>query len=430
MKGAANNMEAGRNLLVGIDLCEDIAQISYYDKKIYEPIPVGIPDGDKKIYEIPFALLVNPNTNEWLWKTEENMQTGGYTVIDDILEKMRTGEKFQSGSYIFKTKDVVKKFMVKLLSLLNAYFPNETILKLVITIPERDADIVNLLKNVGDELGIGSDRLVILAHKQSYMYYAVSQPKELWTNAVGLFEYDESGLRYTSLTVDKITLPYIVGAKIQDLSDIMPYSQLQEKNDIKYMFLNTANTILHKKMVTTIYVTGKGFEGAWATAALKELCNGRRIFRGRNLFAKGACYAARFMTDEEKMKEFIFLDDDMLTSDISIRTYHNAKMHEVVLAKAGTMWSDVDASIDIIPDNEDEIQITDKNVLNRETRAHILSLSGFAVRANKTTRFTVRIRFADRNTCIVTLKDNGFGEFYPSTNRIWERYIKINSSDI
>ena len=312
---------------------------------------------------------------------------------------------------------------MKLLSLLNEHFPNETILKLVITIPERENVIVDLLKNILAELGIRNDRLVILGHKQSYMYYAVSQPKELWANSVGLFEFDEMGLRYTNLTVDKRTIPYIVGADVHDLSDIMPYSVLQEKGDVKYMFLNTANTMLHKKMVTTIYVTGKGFDQRWATDALKELCNGRRVFRGQNLFNKGAAYAARMLTDREKTKEFIFLDDDMLTSDISIRTYHNAKMHDVVLAKAGTLWSDIDESIDIIPDNEDEIQITDKNVLTRETRAHILSLSGFAVRDNKTTRFTVRIRFADQYTCIVTLKDNGFGEFYPSTNRIWVAVI-------
>ena len=250
-------MEAGRSLLVGIDLCDDMAQISYYDKKIYEPVPVGIPVGDKYIYEIPSALLVNPNTNEWLWKTKENMQLGGYTLISNLLSKIKKSEKFQEGSYIFKTKDVVKKFMVKLLSLLNEHFPNETILKLVITIPERENVIVDLLKNILAELGIRYDRLVILGHKQSYMYYAVSQPKELWANSVGLFEFDEMGLRYTNLTVDKRTIPYIVGADVYDLSDIMPYSVLQEKGDVKYMFLNTANTMLHKKMVTTIYVTDK-----------------------------------------------------------------------------------------------------------------------------------------------------------------------------
>ena len=376
-------METGRQLLVGVDLGRDFAQISYYDKKIYEPVPVGIPEGEDRIYEIPFALLVNPNTNEWLWKTKKNIELGGYTLIDNILDKISGEEKFQAGSYIFKTKDVVKKFMIKLLSLLKEYFPNETILKLVITVPKREPAVVDMLKSVGVSLGIENDRMVVFGRKQSYMYYAVSQSKELWANNVGLFEYDEDGLRYTNLTVDK----------------------------------------------RTIYVTGKGFEKAWATEALRKLCNGRRVFRGQNLFTKGACYAARALTEEEKLKEFIFLDDDMLTSDISITTYHDAKIHDVVLARAGTLWSDIDASIDIIPDNEDEIQITDRNILSRETRAHILSLSGFAARENKMTRFTVRIRFADRNTCIVTLKDNGFGEFSPSTNRIWERYIKLDAQD-
>ena len=76
MKGAAY-METGRQLLVGVDLGRDFAQISYYDKKIYEPVPVGIPEGEDRIYEIPFALLVNPNTNEWLWKTKKNIELGG-----------------------------------------------------------------------------------------------------------------------------------------------------------------------------------------------------------------------------------------------------------------------------------------------------------------------------------------------------------------
>ena len=159
--------------------------------------------------------------------------------------------------------------------------------------------------------------------------------------------------------------------------------------------------------------------------ALKELCIGRRVFRGQNLFTKGACYAAREFAGEGKLDGFIFLDDDMIVSDIMIKTYHNAEVGEVALARAGTRWKDIDNSIDVIPDDEDEIEIIVRNVLEHEARAHILSLSGFSGRANRMTRFTIRIRFADRNTCIVTLKDNGFGEFCPSSNRIWERYIKI-----
>ena len=271
------------------------------------------------------------------------------------------------------------------------------------------------------------DRLIVQTHKQSYMYYAVSQPKELWINNVGMFEYNTGGLSYSQISIDRKNVPYIVGVDKKDLSDVMPYSILLENDDIriKYSFTNVANTALHKQMVTTIYVTGTGFEGKWASDALKELCAGRRVFRGQNLFTKGACYAAREFAGQGKLGGFIFLDEDMITSDILIRTYHNAEFCELALATAGSRWNEVDSSIDVIPDDEEEIQIITRNVLLHEAKAHILSLNGFTGRENKMTRFTVRIRFASKNTCIVTLKDNGFGEFCPSTNRIWERYIDI-----
>ena len=35
------------------------------------------------------------------------------------------------------------------------------------------------------------------------------------------------------------------------------------------------------------------------------------------------------------------------------------------------------------------------------------------------------IKFADVNTCLVTLKDKGFGKLFPSSNRIWEKLINV-----
>ena len=208
------------------------------------------------------------------------------------------------------------------------------------------------------------------------------------------------------------------------------WQKLAEENEeqIAYAFLNAANTVLYKQLVTTIYITGSGFEAPWANEALQKLCAGRRVFRGQNLFTKGACYAARELSGEGKLDYCLFLDEEMIASNVSIRLYHDAAMQDVLLAKAGTLWADVDCSVDVIPDDEDEIQIIIQDVLKHETRAHMLSLSGFAGRKNKMTRFTIRLRFADRNTCIVTLKDNGFGEFCPSSNRVWERYIKLEGS--
>ncbi len=421
------HMSEERKLLVGIDLGKTVSQISCYDNKIFEPVPVGKMHGNEREYEIPTEFAINKKTNEWLWGTDALKAGDEFVHLHNVPELVKKSDKFELMGYTFHSKEVLKRFFLKELSLLKEYYPNDTIKKLVISICDNDEKLIDIITDVCEELGIGEDRLVVQSHKQSYMYYAVSQQKELWINNVGMFEYNIDGLSYSQISIDRKNIPYIVGVERRDLSDVMPYELLLERDDMKmsYAFANVANTVLHKQMVTTIYVTGIGFEGKWAADALRELCNGRRVFRGQNLFTKGACYAAREFAGQGKLDSFIFLDEDMITSDITIRTYHNAEFVEVVLIKAGSRWKEADSSIDIIPDNEDEIQIITRNFLLHETKSHILSLNGFTDRENKMTRFTVRIRFASKDKCIVTLKDNGFGEFCPSTNRIWERYIDI-----
>lgn len=418
-------MSENNRLLVGIDLGETITQMTCFDRKIYEPVPVGRKKGEEREYEIHTALVVRPDSGEWFWADRTEEPEHG-VLIQNLLDKVIQGDTFEQDGYTFHSREVLKRFLVKLLSLLKEYFPDETILRLVITVEEKERRLTETIRSVCEELGIQKERLVVQNHRQSYMYYAVSQAKELWMNNVGLFEYNQKGLSYSQINIDRRVTPWIVGVTKKDLSDVLDYSMLQDSDiDMGYAFVNVAGTVLHKQMVTTVYVTGKGFEEPWANEALKELCSGRRVFRGQNMFTKGACYAARELSGQGKLDQCLFLDEDMISANISIRTYHEAKMQEVLLAKAGTLWSEVDSSVDVIPDDEEEIQITAQDVLRHETKAHMLSLSGFAGRENKMTRFTIRIRFADRETCIVTLKDNGFGEYCPSSNRIWERSIKV-----
>lgn len=420
-------MEDNRSLLVGLDLGERITQLSCFDHKLFEPASIGreLNAGGDREYEIATALVMVPSKGEWHFADDADGREEG-VLIDRIPARVREGELFTLDGYTFQSKEVLKRFLVKVLSLLKEYYPNELIKCLVISLPSKHPTLTGMLREICGELDIRKDRLVIQNHKQSYMYYAVSQPRELWLNNVGMFEFDRDQLTYSQINIDRRTLPCIIGVNQKNLSDQMDFNMIHDEEvDISYAFVNLAETILHKKLVTTLYVTGEAFEYEWADDSLKQLCSGRRVFRGQNIYTKGACYAAREHTDEAKLTQCMFLDEDMISSTILIRTYHEAEIQDVVLAKAGTVWDEVDTSIDVIPDQEMEIQLMAQNVLRHETTSHMLSLSGFANRENKMTRFTIRIRFADPETCIITLKDNGFGEFYPSSNRIWERLIKV-----
>lgn len=422
-------MTEDRKLMVGMDLCDETTQLSCCGPENEEAVPVGRLTGRGREYECPTVLSFHPKKKEWLFGTDAIVEAekGNVILFRHMIQQISQKREVTAGDMTITGVDALTRFFVKRLSCLKEYYPNETILKLVVTVRDDNDNLKKAITEAMAQIGIEQDRLVVQPHRQSYMYYALCQKRELWMNDVGLFEFGREGLFYSQIHIERRNAPYIAGVKQKDLSDTLNWDMMEHDSSfrIDYAFINLANTQLHKQMVTTIYVSGEGFAGEWADEALKQLCAGRRVFRGNNLFTKGACYAAREFAGQGPMSDFLFLDEEMIYNNISVKVYHDAEMQELMLAKAGTPWKDIDVSVDIIPDDEEEIQLTIQNVMRHETKVHLLSLEGFEGRENKMTRFTIRLRFADKSHCIVTLKDNGFGEFCPSSNRIWERYLSL-----
>ena len=55
----------------------------------------------------------------------------------------------------------------------------------------------------------------------------------------------------------------------------------------------------------------------------------------------------------------------------------------------------------------------------------IIPLEGLPKRPAKMTRLSISIEFFSEDEFVVQIKDMGFGSFYKSTNRIWEKRIKL-----
>lgn len=423
-------MSEGSNVYVGFDLCNDYSQISCYDKKTYEPKSICVANDDNK-YLIPTVLAVRKDTSDWYFGEDAiilaNNKDG--VLVNNIIDAIIKQEPIDVSGKRYTGVALLEKFFRKCLSLLKKYNPNEKIDKLMITIKEQDMNLINSIYDSLENLGLQKDRVCIQSHAQSYLYYTLSQKKELWLNDIGLFDFDESGLKYYQISINRKVSPFIVTITDKDFSDILSYELFNEigvNERLTYIFENIAKSELHKHIISTLYVTGKGFEGKWVDEILKELCIGRRVFKGQNLYTKGACYAAKELFDvEKKLSNFIFISDEMITSTISIKAYYNAKIREIVLAKAATAWYDVEQKIDIILDDEYELELIITDVMNRQSISQIIALEGLSPRQNKMTRLEIKAKFEDEHTCVVTVKDKGFGEFYPSSNRIYEKVITI-----
>ncbi len=426
-----SNISEQRNLIVGLDLCNDFTQISCFNNKTFEPDSISMYPNQER-YFIPTVLGIRSDTKDWIYGEDafnyNNLQKG--VLIEDLLVKVEKDLDTEIFGVQFKPVTLLEKYLRKCLQLLKIYHPTNSIKKIVITLKNSNDIIASAVYQALDNLGVGKDRAYVQSHLQSYQYFALSQSKELWMNDIGLFKFDESGLYYYQITINRKSQPYIVGMIEKDFSETLSYDMIEELKDsenLEYIFETIANTVLFKQIVPTIYITGKGFEGSWSDNVLKELCVGRRVFKGQNLFTKGACYAAKEFTGEDsKFDDYLFLSCDMIMSTFFIQAYYDAKISDVILAKAGTPWYQIDEKLDIILDDEQNITIHVQDVVKRETVLYSLELTGLPKRPNKLTRIGIRIRFVNKETAIVTAKDKGFGDFYPSTDRIWEKEIKIS----
>lgn len=420
-------MDTPRKLIVGYDLGDDFSQISCYSYKTFEPVPICTKEGDE-YYPIPTALCVKKDTKLWLYGEDAIACASANEgiLVNHLLEKVQKGEEVEILGQTFSGISLLEKFLRKSLTLIKNYFPTETITKLVITIGDTEPVIVEGIYRALDLIGIEKDRAVVISHTGAYLYYALSQDRALWMNDVGLFEFNESGLYFYQISINRRMKPIIAGVTKRTFTDILSYSMLRQKDiNVNYAFENIANTILYKQIISTLYFTGKGFEGEWAEKSIKSLCMGRRVFLGQNLYTKGACFAAKELSGDRKLGDYILLNDEMIPCSVWIRVYCDALMKEVLLTEEAIPWYEVNKSVEVIPEGEAELEIIFKNIMTKESIREKIKVDHLPNRPNRMTRLEINVTFISKTTAKIIVKDLGFGEFFPETGHTWEFSIEI-----
>ncbi len=424
-------MDEERVLIIGFDLCDDYSQISCLRRKNTvtneEPESVCMTP-DKTKYLLPTAVCVRENTKEWIIGEEaercRDRRAGEY--VDKLLSRFENSEKVTIYDTEITADVLIERFFRKVLGIIRQRYQNSSILQLVVTVPNCSPALEDALYEVFSRLGIEKDRVCIINHTLAFMYYVVSQPRDQWVNDVALFDYGPEGLHYYQLSFGRKTLPNTVVAEHIDLSDRITYDMYSGHMSERLTkgFETEANQALHKKLITSVFVAGRGFEGVWADGVLRSLCMGRRVFKGQNLYAKGACYAARAKV-QGGLENYIFLPEDRITSDISLKAYADGKEQMIPLANVGENWQKAGRTLRILLDNTSELEFLVSDCIRRDSVQEIVRLDSPVKRENKTVRLEVTLRFEDRNMAIVKIKDTGFGDFYKTNYRVWEQILKL-----
>lgn len=422
-------MSGQRNLLVGLDLCNDYTQISCYNVNTYEPETIKF-DYDSENELLDTAMAVTKDTKEWLLSEDaiSAVKEDKAILVNNIVEMVRKNRTITLFDTVFTAHEVLVKFLRKSLSLIKRYHPSDSINKLVVTVDKTDIELVQGIFKALEEIGIEKERISVQDHARSFMYYVMSQKKELWMNDVCLFNYSIKGLTYYQISIDRKRRPITVGVTKKDYTDAMSYMTLKEASDesIKEIFEGIVDKSMYKQIISTVYLTGKGMSGDWIHNSLDTFGNGKRIFMGINLFSEGACYAAKAAANPKLFEDYLFLSEDMVTTAVSVRSYVDAKEQELIFVKTGMPWYEANNTYEFILDDTNEVEVMVRDDLKNNKKSYIMALDLNENRPNKTTRIRMNVRYLSTDRCAIKIRDLGFGDFYPATNRVWEKIIRVN----
>lgn len=405
-----------RGYVVGVELNQYTCQISYCAEGQQEP---------KTIERIP--LVIGKKEKDWVYG-EKAGEEGIYDLLSLAVkhELIQVGENTYEGIWLLSLyiQLVLKQF--------------QNIETIAFTLPNIDVDIVHLLKSVGQKLGVPKEKVYVQDNRESFCYYMFYQPRELWQYESALFYCDEDGVRSYMMkrlykefgkTQDNfVTVDEVANIDWEALSIVYPPEDEEGQKRADEHFNCFIKSVFNRRLISSVFLIGEGFEKNWYPNSLRTLCNGRRAFQGDNLYSKGACYTAQYKSGKQS-DGIVYLDETKMTEQICLKLRINGRDIWYPIVQWGTKWYENDKQFEILLEDTDDIEVHVESLTEHLAKTVKVSLENLPKREKYTLRLQVNVIFQDEHTCIITWKDVGFGNFFEPSGFHTQTVIKLGGRD-
>lgn len=405
------------SVYLGIDLTDDYAMISYFQPNKKEPETVSTIAGEE-VYQIPVVLSKKRNLGQWYYGEEARRlaKTGEVICIESLFQRAVLGETIRIEDDTYEAEDLMVLFLKKIIHLSELLYVPFKCKRIAITTSSLSRENMDLLWRIAPKLGLNKEQFMVIDHKESFYFYALNQDTDLWLHDVFLFEGRDKQIQYFQLTRNLRTIPQVVTITESNryvLGDAMDES-----------FYNVLYKAFENKIISSVYLVGDIFDGNWMQKSLGYLCRGRRAFVGKNMYSKGACYAA-YLKDYPQNWNCIYIGENEMKYNLSLKVKNQNTVQFHTLISAGVNWFETSASCEVILDDEMEVHFWKQLPNSREAKVESLELSDLPQRPPRTTRIRIEARPVSDTKVEITIKDLGFGEFFRGTNRVWKYVMTI-----
>ena len=404
-------------LVIGLDLNDDYIQICCW--------------GRENTWTIPAVICRRKEAETWLTGEEAYAATllGEGVIVDKLLNLASRDGTSTIGGICYSGGTLLKIFIKMMLDYPRKEFGTDAVAQLVITLDRVEGKILDTLMYCADYLSIPRERVHVVSHTESFIYYVLIQKKELWTNQVGLFELASDRLCYYEMKVQRGLKRNIVQAEAQNQEEAFNLDILDSPSGARLadkILYSCGEKLLSRKLFSTVFLTGKGFERQdWAKDFMKLACRRRKVFVENCLFARGAANKGWDYLQENTAYPYIFVCEGRLKSEISLKVVSRGRERQLIAASWGDSWYESKSVLDVILDGQNEIEFSISPLESRKKRTVRIPLTGFPERPPRTTRVEMSLAFKDENTMLAVIRDKGFGELYPATDAVVRQEVSL-----
>lgn len=405
-------------LIIGIDLCDAYTQAAVA--------------GRDETWVIPTVICRKKTDGGWYVGEEAYKYTlmGEGVIVDKLLSLAVKDGTATISSVKYQGAELLRMYLERILAMIREEYPGVPVAQLVISLENMEMKLMDCLMGCADALGISRDLVHIASHTECFVYYVLSQKRDVWGGQVGMFSLSDEALRYYELKVVRGPRQMTAWAEHEDLEEGFSLNVLDSPSGARMadqILCACGERLLQKKLYSSIFLTGKGFGRTdWAPEFMKQVCHRRRVFVEPSLFARGAALKARDYLQERSSYPFVCLCEGKLRSTVAMEVMKRDSRIQIALASAGESWYEARSVLEVILDGQEEIELIITSPQDpRQKRLVRIPLEGFPKRPPKTTRVRIAVGFLDERTMVVKIVDRGFGELFPKTDAEIRQEVRV-----
>ncbi len=418
--------------VIGFDLTDTYSQISFGSTESEEVNSFSmIAGGDD--YLIPTILYKRREVSQWYVGKEalNKPQADGF-IVDKLVTKALETDEIVIGEETYRVSAIIALFMKRLLSMVNYYAPLNKVASVMITVDALNDRIIKTLTEAVKSLGLKTENIYFQNHMESFYFYTIYQPRELWNREVLLVDFTSDVVKTYRMECNNRTTPIVAFIDPEVYSNIYTIGlqeMLPDTRDAKHLdeeLLLKLNDTMHGRVFSSVYFVGTSFRQDIFKESVKYLCQKGRVFEGNNLYAKGACYGAKNKIVKTILSEsHVFLGNDKLKSNVGINVLNRGEKAYLPLLDAGVNWFEAKKECDLYLNLGNKLSFVVTPLTGKNPEVVDITLFDLPKRPQKATRIHVNIEMIAESKMQVKIKDLGFGELFPASDIEWNEVINL-----